>query len=909
MSQLTNILKFYSDCHAIDYRSTNLKNFFGREAKNIYLLENLHALSEANIKFKVDSTWGKKVLKELKIHAKEKALYAGALFLMGKSKQLGRSIRVAPPLYLYEAELSDNFGNYRVELDLESPVINPYFLEFVKSQHPEVTVSQEEFASGLPSGPLGVAEVVQIETWIASHLPFLDLSTLSKWYVSHAKLENPRFIYNDKTAQTKDRLICGICVGIIKKQEGSLGVLNELNELSSRNIKKSSLTELFVKSSKPSKSHKTIDINVPIPLSERQKQAIHNAYQHKTSVIIGPPGTGKSYTIAALATDLVSKGKSVLIASKNSQAGKVVAHKIENDIGVKGILIKASRKSYKFHLNNRINNLLSGISDMQETPLHKVHSLRDSISNHRIMIENLTKEIYKREKEEFEWASFFYKYKEGFFQNFKKKWIEYKHRNAQKIWAIKTEIDHLEEKRIRLQRRYIKAKYSNNLQRSLVNNRKDVSEFAKTLDAKSGAEIDEYFSKTDFKNVLNAIPAWIINTGDAHHILPLQSEIFDTLIIDEATQCDIASCLPLIYRAKNVVIIGDPKQLRHISFLSRSMEKKLIEKYGLGNMKHRDQSILDLFLEKISSQAQITFLNEHFRSLPDIISFSNQKFYNESLLIMTSSPITHIHKNIFINQVNGSRNKKSENVKEAEAIVQKIKEIVVHEKDVENDLSSSIGILSPFRAQVTLLKSLVKKSFDLHVLKKHQILIGTPYHFQGEEKDVMLLSFVIDPESPHGSSHYLNKPDVFNVSITRARSLQIAYTSVSSEQVDSEMLLAQYLSHIEAPRRPKKKDPYHSEGDEFMHRVKESIVNWGVDRILTAYAISGVIIDLVVVNNNKTYCIDLIGFPGEFERMFDQYQIDLLNRMGHKVFFLPYSEWHLNNQETLDSLHRFIFSD
>ena len=96
MSSLPNILKFYRECYAQDYRATNLKNFFGREAKNIYLLENLQALNEANNKFKVDSTWGKKVLKELSIHSKEKALYAGSLFLIGKSKELGRSIRVAP---------------------------------------------------------------------------------------------------------------------------------------------------------------------------------------------------------------------------------------------------------------------------------------------------------------------------------------------------------------------------------------------------------------------------------------------------------------------------------------------------------------------------------------------------------------------------------------------------------------------------------------------------------------------------------------------------------------------------------------------------------------------------------------------------------------------------------------------
>ena len=47
--------------------------------------------------------------------------------------------------------------------------------------------------------------------------------------------------------------------------------------------------------------------------------------------------------------------------------------------------------------------------------------------------------------------------------------------------------------------------------------------------------------------------------------IPLQTAFFDMLVVDEASQCDIASVLPLLDRARNVVVIGDPMQLRHIS--------------------------------------------------------------------------------------------------------------------------------------------------------------------------------------------------------------------------------------------------------------------------------------------------------------------------------------------------------
>ena len=49
----------------------------------------------------------------------------------------------------------------------------------------------------------------------------------------------------------------------------------------------------------------------------------------------------------------------------------------------------------------------------------------------------------------------------------------------------------------------------------------------------------------------------------------LERDIVDVAIIDEASQCDIASALPLMYRAKRAVIVGDDKQLTHISSLNQ----------------------------------------------------------------------------------------------------------------------------------------------------------------------------------------------------------------------------------------------------------------------------------------------------------------------------------------------------
>ena len=74
----------------------------------------------------------------------------------------------------------------------------------------------------------------------------------------------------------------------------------------------------------------------------------------------------------------------------------------------------------------------------------------------------------------------------------------------------------------------------------------------------------------DFKPLLEAFPCWCVTTYAVSGSLPLKPGLFDVAIIDEASQCDIASCFPILYRAKKAVIVGDDKQLPHLSFLEKA---------------------------------------------------------------------------------------------------------------------------------------------------------------------------------------------------------------------------------------------------------------------------------------------------------------------------------------------------
>jgi len=77
------------------------------------------------------------------------------------------------------------------------------------------------------------------------------------------------------------------------------------------------------------------------------------------------------------------------------------------------------------------------------------------------------------------------------------------------------------------------------------------------------------------------LPCWAVTSLSANNRVPFEPAFFDLLIIDESSQCDIASVLPLLYRARRVVIIGDPNQLRHVTTLPGKKDLQLLSKYAL----------------------------------------------------------------------------------------------------------------------------------------------------------------------------------------------------------------------------------------------------------------------------------------------------------------------------------------
>lgn len=271
---------------------------------------------------------------------------------------------------------------------------------------------------------------------------------------------------------------------------------------------------------------------------------------------------------------------------------------------------------------------------------------------------------------------------------------------------------------------------------------------------------------TNFLDAFNAISVTSLSVKNA---MPLTSELFDMVVIDEASQCDIASAIPLIYRAKQVVVIGDPLQLRHISKVEHYEEKYLQEKLNLSayQLSYASNSLYDFCdsLAKLSKLESVLLIN-HYRCHPDIIGYSNEIFYRpkfgQDLNIQTHPDQFPIDpKGIFwVNVVGTQHNERNSNIAEVDKAIELARQLAARHP------SASIGITTPFRHQTDELIRRIPEDI------RTRVTADSIHRYQGDEKDIMIVSLVVTNNSTHGKVNWINRkvPYLLNVAVTRARS-------------------------------------------------------------------------------------------------------------------------------------------
>lgn len=407
----------------------------------------------------------------------------------------------------------------------------------------------------------------------------------------------------------------------------------------------------------------------------------------------------------------------------------------------------------------------------------------------------------------------------------------------------------------------------------------------------------------DFKPLLEAFPCWCVTTYAVSGSLPLKPGMFDVAIIDEASQCDIASCFPILFRARKAVIVGDDKQLPHLSFLEKAKEQSFLTQYGIPDKyqlmwRFRTNSMFDL-ADYYSMNS--VMLDEHFRSLPPIIDFSNREFYGGRIRVMKKDVgADKVLETVVVPDGKVDMDA-TRNLPEIEALVKRLYDIVVEDERNNPDKPVSIGIISPFRAQVEQLKISVAKVLSDHMMKKHQIEIGTAHTFQGDERDIILMSWAFAPNSFPQSLTFLQKPNLFNVAITRARYKVINFVSRDPKDIQ-DGLFRDYMSYIEEYNN-KKQALNNPDIDENIYKnrlereIAQSIRDLG-HTVQAGVDIAGLSADLLV---DDKFVIEIDGVEdNEPQRISYMKKQSILERCGFKVERITYREWQYSQSACLD---------
>lgn len=355
------------------------------------------------------------------------------------------------------------------------------------------------------------------------------------------------------------------------------------------------------------------------------------------------------------------------------------------------------------------------------------------------------------------------------------------------------------------------------------------------------------------------LPVSAITSLSARKRIPFWESIYDLLIIDEASQCDIASMIPLMMRAKRIAVIGDKQQLNHICLLNNQTDLSLIKKFEIeARWSYRGSSIYDL-AESIAKAENIIQLRDHHRSFLDIIQFSNQEFYDNSLRVATDysrlqSP--NNGKSILGMQwmnVKGQTVRPEKggayNIKEAEGVIRMLRRI-----SVELGFEGTIGVTTPFHLQSDIISQALERDADLrnHLELHNKILIDTVHKFQGDERDVIIFSPVVSNGTMTQSLAFLKSTgNLFNVAITRARALLV---TVGDKEYCKQCGVS-YLEHF-AEYSGGEQAPV--ESSEWEHLLQQALSDAGIP-VTAQYHVDKYYLDLALFHNGKKLDIEVDG--------------------------------------------------
>lgn len=375
-----------------------------------------------------------------------------------------------------------------------------------------------------------------------------------------------------------------------------------------------------------------------------------------------------------------------------------------------------------------------------------------------------------------------------------------------------------------------------------------------------------------------AVPAWIMPLHQVAETVPMDRPgMFDVVIVDEASQSGLEAML-LSWLADRMVVVGDSKQVSPSNVgLKQDQYFHLRDRLLTGldedvrSLFGPESSFFDL-TEALSAGRGTLMLKEHFRCMPEIISFSNELCYNGRLQPLRQygadrlPPVRTVY--VESGEAIGS-NTRLANSAEAEALVA---ELVRCCADPAYE-GRSMGIISlrSSKAHLEELENLLAERLDYEEREQRRIRVGNAEDFQGDERSVMFVSCLNSPTTAAGTvpGGFTGKSfeQRLNVAASRAQDQVWVFHSARVEQFHPNDLRRQWLDHL---TRPAEEETVAVRGEvlpDVRHEAFDSLFQQQVYLELTArdyrvrpgYRVGRHAIDLVVEGGTRRLAVACDG--------------------------------------------------
>lgn len=419
-------------------------------------------------------------------------------------------------------------------------------------------------------------------------------------------------------------------------------------------------------------------------------------------------------------------------------------------------------------------------------------------------------------------------------------------------------------------------------------------------------------ARNKMKQCQAAVPAWIMDINTALENLTPGENLFDVIIIDEASQADI-SALAICYMGKKLIIVGDDKQVSPSSIgIEVEQTNNLLTTYLKGKIPNCDlynpvSSLYDI----AGTTFQPLMLREHFRCVPDIIGYSNKLSYDFKIKPLREAGSSNLLPAVINFRVDGGLRKQNSKTNEAEAdAIVSLLQACIEQPEYKGKTFGVISLLGD--EQALLIQSKIHSMIDISECENRKILCGNASNFQGDERDVIFLSMVDSNEDEvplnlKGNGAKDSTRQRYNVAASRARDQMWIIHSLDKDRDlkdgDIRKGLLEYALNPNSYSNLVEQAKIKSESL-FEQEVYEYLIAKDYN-IIQQWPVGSYRIDMVAQYNGHKVAIECDGerfHSGEEKIREDMERQTILERIGWKFIRIRGSEYYRNKTRTIESV-------